>query len=142
MKQLTLKEFVSEASPDDCRIFHVGDGQWEVRCLAGVLVQASGKTRFNDLTYLLSVLASVGIRCTTIEWDGLPAADQQEVVNTADVPQSWPWLRDHLAIWLSAVCGRQQGKKDADFWGGELDRSAGGPKIHPVAQIRAMAAKQ
>ncbi|MCD5327875.1 hypothetical protein ACFFU8_09425 [Chromobacterium piscinae] len=142
MKQLTLKEFVSEASPDDCRIFHVGHGQWEVRCQAGVLVQPNGKTRFNDLTYLLSVLASVGIRCTVIEWDGLPAAGQQEAANTADVPPSWAWLRDHLAIWLSAVCSRQQGEKDADFWEGELDRSAAGPKIHPVAQIRTMTAKQ
>lgn len=142
MKKLTLQEFVSQASPDDCRIYHVGNGLWDVRCKAGVLVQPSGKTGFNDLTGLLSILASVGIRCTVIEWDGLPAAGQQEILNTADVPPSWAWVRDHLAIWLSAVCSRQQGEKDADFWAGELDAKADGPKIHPVAQIRAMTIKQ
>lgn len=140
MKKLTLQEFVSQASPGDCRIFHVGDGLWEVRCQAGVLVQPNGKTGFDDLTYLLSVLASVGIRCTVIEWDGLPAGSQQETTNTA--APSWAWLRDHLAIWLSAVCSRQQGEKDADFWEGELDRSAAGPKNHPIAKISAMTAKQ
>lgn len=72
MKKLTLQEFVSQASPDDCRIFHVGDGRWEVRCQAGVLAPPNGKTGFDDLIHLLSVLASVGIRCTVIEWDGLP----------------------------------------------------------------------
>lgn len=73
MKKLTLKQFVHQASPDDCRIFHVGNGLWEVRCKSGVLSNQPNGAGFDDLTYLLSILAGVGIRCSEIEWDGLPA---------------------------------------------------------------------
>ena len=65
MENLTLQRLLKLASPDDCRIFHVGNDQWEVRCQAGVYAPGVG------LVSLLSILAGKGIYCSVIEWDGL-----------------------------------------------------------------------
>lgn len=113
MKNLTLQEFVSQASPDDCRIFHVGDGHWEVRCHSGVLAKPSGKTQFDDLVYLLSILAGVGIRCCDIEWDGLPAR-QLEMAETRfkEICESRQLLTDEE---LDSMSDQQKSIRDEVF---------------------------
>lgn len=71
-QSLELEAFVRAASPDTLRILHC-DGAWSARSGPNVLLRPDGSTRFTDLVELLGVLASVGIRCTVIEWDGLEA---------------------------------------------------------------------
>ena len=65
MENLTLQQFLKLATPDDCRIFHSGNDQWEVRCKAGAYAPGVG------LVDLLAVLANKGICCSVIEWDGV-----------------------------------------------------------------------
>jgi len=65
MENLTLQQFLKLAAPDDCRIFHSGNDQWEVRCKAGAYAPGVG------LVELLAILASKGICCSVIEWDGV-----------------------------------------------------------------------
>lgn len=69
-QHLQLKAFVRAAEPDTMRIIK-GDGGWFARSGEVTLQCADGSKYFPDLTHLLGVLASVGIRCCVIEWDGL-----------------------------------------------------------------------
>lgn len=48
------------------------EGYWEARCQHAVLLKPDGDVGFINLSALLSILAGVGIRCSKIEWDGLP----------------------------------------------------------------------
>lgn len=77
MKNLTLQQFLKLASPDDCRIFHTGNGQWEVRCHAGSYAPGVG------LVDLLLILAGKGICCSVIEWDGLSKSSPTLAVSDA-----------------------------------------------------------
>lgn len=70
IQHLHLKDFVQAAEPDSLRIYN-GDGGWFARSGEVILQRPDGSKYFPDLTHLLGVLASVGIRCCTIEWDGL-----------------------------------------------------------------------
>lgn len=70
MQHLQLKAFVHAADPDTLRIYN-GDGGWFARSGEVTLQRPDGSTFFPDLTHLLGVLASVGIRCCVIEWGGL-----------------------------------------------------------------------
>lgn len=72
---LKLKDFVRQAEPDQLRVLH-RQAAWCVRSGALVLQRVDGSTAFETLEELLGVLASVGIRYSVIEWDGL--APQQD----------------------------------------------------------------
>ena len=85
LQPLMLKEFVQAATPDTLHIVY-NEGYWEARCHHAVLTKPSGSIEFSNLPELLSDLAGVGIRCSKIEWDGLPdltyyPRDSAEVVN-------------------------------------------------------------
>lgn len=69
-QNLQLKAFVQAAEPDTLRVLN-GDGGWFAKSGEVTLQRPNGSKYFADLTHLLGVLASVGIRCCVIEWDGL-----------------------------------------------------------------------
>ena len=58
------------------RVLHLEHG-WTVACgdtsLDTVLMRPGGSTSFDGPEQALRVLASAGIRCAVIEWDGLEA---------------------------------------------------------------------
>lgn len=73
-KALPLKQFVQAASPETLRIaYSDDDAAWQARSGDVVLAKPDGGIGFANLAGLLSVLASVGIRASAVEWDGLPA---------------------------------------------------------------------
>jgi len=75
-RQLELLAFVDAAEPTKLRIFN-GDEGWFARSGDVTLSRPGGTIYFAELTHLLGVLASVGIRCCVIEWDGLdPMRDE------------------------------------------------------------------
>lgn len=69
-QHLKLDAFVHAADPERLRILH-RDGGWLARSGEVTLERTDGSMFFADVTQLLGVLAGVGIRCCTIEWDGL-----------------------------------------------------------------------
>jgi hypothetical protein len=74
-RNLELKSFVHSAEPASLRIFN-GDAGWYAQSGNVRLSRPDGSIYFADLTHLLAVLASVGIRACAIEWDGLdPMSD-------------------------------------------------------------------
>lgn len=93
MGNLTLQQFLKLASPDDCRIFHSGNDQWEVRCKAGAYAPGVG------LVDLLAILANKGICCSVIEWDGL-SKQQQELAARITNEQ-----REEIVTVLQAISG-------------------------------------
>lgn len=71
LKSLKLQEFAQAATPETLQIVY-NEGYWEARCQHAVLLKPDGDVGFINLSALLSILAGVGIRCSKIEWDGLP----------------------------------------------------------------------
>lgn len=73
-KKLLLNAFVqAEAvTPDTLRVTYGEDG-WTVMGGDTVLMRPGGSTSFDGPEQALRVLASAGIRCAVIEWDGLEA---------------------------------------------------------------------
>lgn len=72
---LTLKQFLDvyvDAEATESGVYHTGGGQWCARALHGQLTKPDGTDTYGHLPDLLADLASVGIRCIRIEWDGLP----------------------------------------------------------------------
>ena len=75
-RKLLLDEFVRKADMDELRILH-HHGGWLVRSGNIVLMRPCGNVFFSYVMEALEVLASVGIRYSTIEWDGvLPRRDE------------------------------------------------------------------
>jgi len=93
MKNLTLQQFLKLAAPDDCRIFHTGNDQWEVRCHAGSYAPGVG------LVDLLSILAGKGICCSVIEWDGLSKQQPELAARITDEQ------REEIVTVLQAISG-------------------------------------
>lgn len=60
------------ANPDTLRILH-GEKGWSVSSGETVLMRPNGSTAFDTPQQAFRVLASVGIRCAVVEWDGLDA---------------------------------------------------------------------
>lgn len=73
---LTLTQFLDVYVNPDIKagIYHVGSGQWCARADHGQLTKPDGTDTYDSLPVLLADLATVGIRCIPIEWDGLPAS--------------------------------------------------------------------
>lgn len=87
-KYLKLKAFVQAAEPDTLRIFN-GDGGWYAQSGEAILQRGDGTKYFGDLTHLLGVLASVGIRSCRIEWDGLdPKPDVTEPTQSVSATEA------------------------------------------------------
>ena len=68
--KLALRDFVRAADPSKLRIIH-RDTAWWVRSGDNVLQRPCGSTAFSSLDEALGVLASAGIRCALVEWDGI-----------------------------------------------------------------------
>lgn len=80
--RLKLDEFLREASPELLRILHSESGWW-VRSGKAVLLRPTGSIFFTSLPGLLAILAGAGIRCATVEWDGVePSVDVLSVGET------------------------------------------------------------
>ena len=89
-RKLKLDAFVRAASPDKLRILH-RDTAWWVRCGDVVLMRPCGSTAFSSVNEVFEVLAGVGIRCATVEWDGvLPRRDEGRSVSDSHVGDSPP----------------------------------------------------
>ena len=71
-KKLQLNAFVKVATPDKLRVSHA-DGGWWVRSGEHVLMRPCGSTAFSSINETFGVLASAGIRCAVVEWDGVHA---------------------------------------------------------------------
>lgn len=74
MRALSLEEFMLAADPDGLCICRTVDGLWQARCGDFALrCPGTGLAAFDDLDHLLRILSGAGVRCSRIEWDGLPA---------------------------------------------------------------------
>lgn len=83
MRMLTLDEFVQAADPDGLGIFLMADRRWQARCRNVALrCPSTGLSTFDDLHRLLGTLAGAGIRCSRIEWDGMPALPYEQEAAT------------------------------------------------------------
>lgn len=72
---LTLKEFLDVYIGEpytESVVYHIGGGEWSARASHGHLTKPDGSDSYSNLPELLADLASVGIRCIRIEWNGLP----------------------------------------------------------------------
>lgn len=74
-KPLMIRQFCKSLSANysGATIFHVGNGRWLPCCDAGVLL-VKNEAPYTRLEDALADLASVGIRCISVEWDGLAAS--------------------------------------------------------------------
>jgi hypothetical protein len=73
-RKLILRDFVRQASPETLRVVY-RNAAWCAKSDEIALMRPDGSTSFTDLCELLGVLAGAGIRCSLVEWDGLPARD-------------------------------------------------------------------
>lgn len=84
-KKIQLNAFVKVATPDRLRISHA-DGGWCVRSGEYVLMRPCGSAVFSSINETFGVLASAGIRCAVVEWDGVHAVtDKGRLISDAHV---------------------------------------------------------
>lgn len=108
MRALPLVEFVQEASPDGLGLYRTEDGRWQARCDDVALrCPETGGASFADLLSLLAILAGAGVRCSRIEWDGLPAAPYAQsappAAPPAGIPEEWAMHPADTSIFVAAA---------------------------------------